>query len=105
MRKTTIALMTTSVALLVACNQPNITGASDAKSIAHYSSHPEEAMSIAEKCMAFEKGEFSTMTLSKQAAWKETTDGINCGNARHAAVLLDMQARQKRLSDSANRYK
>ena len=105
MLKWTTICAATSLAMLTACQESSVTGSSDAKSVEHYSSHPDEAKSVAEKCMVFERGEFSTMPPGKQTAWSQTTDGINCRNARQAAVVLLMQERQRKLSEAAGRYK
>ncbi|WP_147328195.1 MULTISPECIES: hypothetical protein [unclassified Duganella] len=71
-----------------------------ANSVSYYSKHLTEALQVNAKCVAFQNNEFSVMTPSKQHAWKETTEGINCANAETAKVYAAMAARHQRMIDA-----
>lgn len=90
---------------LLACQeqQPAVVGG-PAKTQAYYAAHADEAKVVAEKCLAFEANAFSAMPPSKQKAWAETDDGINCANARQAHAVALWNARQQRISDAAAKY-
>lgn len=103
----TLKLSTISLALAILATggqKPAVSESTDAKSLAYYTAHTAEAVKVGKKCKAFEDGEYSTMSPSKQQAWLETSDGINCNNAKQAWATAELQAYQKRLSDSANKY-
>lgn len=71
-----------------------------AKSVSYYSKHLTEALEVNAKCVAFQNNEFSVMSPSKQHAWKETTEGINCANAETAKIYAAMAARRQRMIDA-----
>lgn len=90
--------------MLIACKDKPIINGDEAKSEAYYLQHSDEAKVVAEKCVKFEKNSYSAMPPSKQEAWLETVDGINCKNSRNAYGIIIMNAYQKRLRDSAAKY-
>ncbi len=73
-----------------------------AKTLQYYSSNPAEAKQVDEKCRAFQANEFSAMSPSKQAAWRETGEGINCKNAGEAYERIAAMEYQQRLLDASN---
>lgn len=89
---------------LIACKDKPIINGGEAKSEAYYLQHSEEAKVVAEKCVEFENNSYSAMPPSKQKAWLETVDGINCTNSREAYGTITMNAYQQGLRDAAAKY-
>jgi hypothetical protein len=71
----------------------------------YFSKNPEIAMAISKKCIDFERKEFSKMSSADQKGWQDTTDGINCKNARTAAAWHVLSERQRKLEETARKYK
>lgn len=87
---------------LVSCQEhvPSVSGVGPVKSQAYYAAHVQEATVIAKKCRAFEADGFTALGPSKQAAWLETADGINCKNAIGAYGMEIMNARARRMQEA-----
>lgn len=89
---------------LIACQEHTSINGEEPKTEAYYIGHPDEAKVVTAKCKDFEVNAFSTLTPSKQKDWLETTDGINCENAREANATINWNAYQKSLRDAAAKY-
>jgi hypothetical protein len=89
---------------LIACKEHASINGSEPKTEAYYIGHPDEAKMVTAKCKEFEVNAFSALTPSKQKDWLETTDGINCENAREANATNSWNAYQKSLRDAAAKY-
>lgn len=89
---------------LIACQEHASINGDEPKTEAYYIGHPDEAKVVAAKCKEFEVNAFSALTPTKQQGWLETTDGINCENAREADATNNWNAYQKSLRDTAARY-
>ncbi|MGK5038435.1 hypothetical protein [Janthinobacterium sp. LB3P118] len=89
---------------LFACQEHTSINGSEPKTEAYYLGHPDEAKVVTAKCKDFEVNAFSALTPSKQKIWLETTDGINCENAREANATSNWNAYQKSLRDAAAKY-
>jgi len=76
-----------------------------AKSLDYFLNNVDEAKQTAEKCLVFERNDLSTMPPTQQQAWRETTAGINCENARRAYGIEIMNARQRALLKNDEKYK
>lgn len=76
-----------------------------AKSLNYFMTNVDDAKKTAQNCLAFERNDLSTMSPTQQQAWRETTAGINCENAKHAYGLEIMAARQRELLKNDERYK
>jgi len=76
-----------------------------AKSLDYFLTNVDEAKQTAEKCLVFERNYLSTMPPTQQQAWRETTAGINCENAKHAYGIEIMNARERALLKSDEKYK
>lgn len=89
---------------LIACKDKPVINGEEAKSEAYYLQHSDEAKIVAEKCEEFANTAYSTMPPSKQKAWLETVDGINCTNSKEAYGTILINAYQQRLRDAAAKY-
>lgn len=89
---------------LIACQEHALINDGEPKTEAYYIGHPDEAKVVTAKCKEFEVNAFSALTPSKQKDWLETTDGINCENAREANATNNWDAYQKSLRDAAGKY-
>ena len=76
-----------------------------AKSLNYFLTNVSEAKKTAQDCLIFEGNDLSTMSPTQQQAWRETTAGINCENAKQAASLEDINARQRALLKNDEKYK
>ena len=76
-----------------------------AKSLDYFLTNVDAAKQTAEKCLVFERNDLSTMPPTQQQAWRETTTGINCENARRAYGIEIMNARQRALLKNDEKYK
>lgn len=90
---------------LTACQKTSVTGMSNAQTVDYFANNPEIAKSTAEKCYDFERKGFSKMSSADQTRWGDSTDGINCKNAREAAALHAFTERQRALRESARKYR
>lgn len=75
-----------------------------AKSLAYYAENAHESEQMVEKCKTMESNELSTLSPSQITAWRETTAGINCKNARQATATAVYNAYQKKMSDASDKY-
>ncbi len=101
--KTRVGLLAL-LAVLAACSKQAATPAESAKTLDYFSKNPAEATQVAANCKVFEKNEFSAMPPTKQEAWKETVEGINCKNAIEANAYAAWASYQKRLAESGAKY-
>ncbi len=94
------------VAVLVcaACEKQNEVKEAPANSIAYYAKNTVEAKQVAEKCITFDRNEFSTMSPSKQKAWSETSAGINCSNAKEAYGIEIWNSRNRAIAESNKKF-
>jgi hypothetical protein len=75
-----------------------------AKSIAYYREHIDEARSTSIQCQKKNEAEVSAMSPSRQAAWNESAEGINCRNVDQVLGEKKWNDYQKRLEDNAHRF-
>ena|SRR5476649_3012362 len=76
-----------------------------AKSLNYYMKNVDEAKQTAEKCLVFERNDFSTMSPTQQQTWRETAAGVNCQNAKQAYGIEIINARQRALLKNDEKYK
>jgi hypothetical protein len=89
---------------LSACQKTTITGISDAQSTDYFRKHPEIGKAVAYKCVDFEQKEYSRLTSGAQKEWQDSTDGINCRNAREAAAWIVLSEQQHKHSEASRKY-
>lgn len=90
---------------LAGCKQgSNVTGISDAHTVDYFSKNPEIAKTVAYKCLDFEKKDYSKLSSAAQKEWQDSTDGINCKNAREAATWIVMGERQQKMREASRKY-
>ena len=94
-----------AVLVSTACEKQNAIKEAPANSIAYYAKNPVEAKQVAEKCLTFERNEFSTMSPSKQKAWGETSAGINCDNAKQAYGIEIWNSRHRAMAEANKKFK
>lgn len=98
-----IQLMMISTAILLTACQKNSLG--ESKSLDYYSNHIQEAEKIIPKCDDLVKKELSVMSPSQRMSWEETSDGINCRNAKEANQKHKWTERQQQMRDAAEKYR
>lgn len=102
--KISFAAITAALAA-TACGKIAETAKSEpATSLAYYAENAHESEQMVEKCKAMESNELSTLSPSQMTAWRETTAGINCKNARQATATAVHNAYQKKMSDASDKY-
>lgn len=93
--------LTSVILLLTACGKHDgIVDDGPAKSVNYYFAHHDEAKKAADRCVAFDRNEFSQMGPSRQDAWQETTAGINCKNSKFAYAMILQSEYQQNLMES-----
>lgn len=75
-----------------------------AKSVAYYKEHIDEAKSTSDRCQKKNANEVSAMSPSRQAAWNESAEGINCRNVAQVLGEKKWNDSQKQLGDNAHRF-
>lgn len=81
-----------------------VTGVSGAQTVDYFSKNPEVAKTVAYKCLDFEKKDYSRLSSAAQKEWQDSTDGINCKNAREAATWIVMGERQQKMREASRKY-
>lgn len=99
-----LSLVFFSAIAVSACQKTNVTGVSDAQTVEYFSKSPELAKAVAYKCIDFEKKDYSKLTAEAQKDWQNTTDGINCRNARTAATTIVVEEQQRIRSEASRKY-
>lgn len=71
-----------------------------AQSLDFYNKNPAIAKTVAEKCVAYENKELSKVPGSQQREWQDSSDGVNCQNAKTARSYQIIAERQQELMKS-----
>ena len=95
-----LALIVISSSLLSGCQKQSVTGYREAQSLDFYSKNAEIAKIVANKCLDFESKELSKLPASEQRTWRDSTDGVNCTNAKTARSFQLLGEQQKRYHDA-----
>lgn len=72
----------------------------EAQSLDFYNKNAEIAKTVAEKCAAYENKELSKLSGAQQREWQDSTDGVNCENAKKARSFQIIAERRQELRKS-----
>lgn len=100
-----VILMLLALVALQGCQKQSAWNRQEAKSLDFYSQNIEAANAVAEKCMDFERKELSKLQGDQQREWQDSSDGINCINAKTAMARHAIAERNRQLRESDARLR